>query len=156
MFTTLFPNREKVSSCGSLGKATDKAAPVELRNRFGILGDPEPDMIQAINIEDDEESAPGSSLPAPESQARTLSETSTLEDDPIVPLIRIHLFLRVSIIQQTYRCSNSDVTVFRNWIQSARPSNHSGSKPPMKLCHFHSQHGLQTLPMKPQRGGAQL
>ena len=139
----LFPNRKEVSSCGPLGKVGDEAAPKELRNRFGILGGFEPYMIQALNIEEDEEAVPDSSPLAPDSQAPTLSEMLTLEDDPLVTLIRIHLLLRVSITRQTYRCSNSNVTVFRNWIQSARLSNHSGNKPPMELCYFHSQHGLQ-------------
>ena len=119
-FTTLFPKSEVISSGGTPGKTKDKAAPEELRNRFEILGDPEPDMIQALNIEENEEPALDSSLPAPESQAQTLSETSTLKDDPIAKLIRIHLLLRVSMIQQTYRCSNSNVTVFRRWIQFVR------------------------------------
>jgi hypothetical protein len=96
-FSTLFPNRKEVSSRGPLGKVGDEAAPKELRNRFGILGGLEPDMIQALNIEEDEEAAPNSSPPAPESQAPTLSEMLALEDDPLVTLIRIHLLLRVSI-----------------------------------------------------------
>jgi hypothetical protein len=96
-FSTLFPNRKDVSFCVPLGKAEDEAAPKELRNRFGILGDLERDMIQALNTEEDDEAAPDSTPPASERQAPTLSDMPTLEDDPLVILIRIHLLLRVSV-----------------------------------------------------------
>jgi hypothetical protein len=97
-FSTLFPNRKEVLSRGPLSKAGDEAAPKELPNRFGILEDLERDIIQALNIEEDDEAAPGSAPPAPERQAPTLSDMPTLEDDPLVILIRIHLLLRVSVI----------------------------------------------------------
>jgi hypothetical protein len=53
-------------SGGPIGKAGNEAASNESHNRFERLGDLEPDMIQALNIEEDEEAALDPSPYAPE------------------------------------------------------------------------------------------
>lgn len=105
-FLTLFPNGKGVWSRRSLGKGENEAAANESRNRFERLSDWVLDPIQAPNIEEDEqaeedeedvEGALGPPPPASAMEALAISETSTLGDDPLTSLIRIHLLLRVSI-----------------------------------------------------------
>jgi hypothetical protein len=111
---TLFPNRQRVSSHRSIGNGGSDATSNESRNRFECLNDLVPDLIQALDIEDDEEGTLDASPNASKIDALTVSETPTLGDDPLASLIRIHLLLRVSMSRQRYHCSKSNTAAFRN------------------------------------------
>ena len=85
---------------GPINKSGNGGLSNESCNRFEILRDMEPDLIQALNIEEDEGDEGGALVPSPcasEMEALTVSETSTLGDNPLDSIIRIHLLLRVKI-----------------------------------------------------------
>ncbi|KIW22022.1 uncharacterized protein PV07_12580 [Cladophialophora immunda] len=134
-FLTLFPNGKGVWSRRPLGKGENEAAANESRSRFERLSDRVLDPIQAPNIEEDEqaeedeedvEGALGPPPPASAMEALAISETSTLGDDPLTSLIRIHLLLREldSICEKVkiYSEQTSDGTLplpFAAWLTNA-------------------------------------
>lgn len=97
-FSTLFPNRAEIPSPSPRNDFNQESVKNEFPNRFEVLGDLVPDAMETLNIEDDEDKERNSTHTATDNQPPMSSEMLTLEDDPLIPLIRLHILLRVRLI----------------------------------------------------------